>query len=61
MEMESINHLFEGHIGIIARDLAAFLGEHTAGQAIDRLLVGGGHLLALARASDLEGFPRHAV
>ena len=59
---DGVDHrLFEGDVRIFARDLAAFLGEHAAGQPIDRLLVRGGHLLALARARDLEGLARDAV
>ena len=55
------HHLLERHVRILARDLAAFLGEHAAGEPIDRLLVRGSDLLALAGAGDLEGLARDAV
>src|SRR5262245_36253739 len=61
IEIESIHHLLERHVRILARDLAAFLGEHAAGEPIDRLLVRGRDLLAFTGAGDLEGFARDAV
>ena len=54
-------HFLEFDIRIFLRHLAAFLGEHAAGQPVDRLLVRRGHLLAPARARDLEGLARHPL
>ena len=62
LHRDGVDHrFFEFHVGIVARDLAAFLGEHAAGEPIDRLLVRGGHLLARPRARDLERFARDPV
>ena len=49
---------FEFDVRILARELAAFLGEHAAGETIDRLLVRRGDLLARPRACDLECLAR---
>ena len=55
------HRLFEFHVRVFARHLAAFLGEHAAGEPVDRLLVRGGHLLSRSRTRDLEGFARDAA
>ena len=54
-------HFVHRHIRKFLRHLAALLGEHTAHQPVDRLLVHGGHQFHLARARDLERRARHAI
>jgi hypothetical protein len=46
------------HVGVFAGDFSALLGEHPAGQTVDRLLMRRGDLLSLPRACELKRFAR---